>query len=821
MHGENNLNTNQQLLSDLTLKEKISLLAGVDLWHTQAIPRLGIPAIKVTDGPNGARGAGRYGEITAACFPVGTALAATWNPELVERVGMALGEETRSKGAHILLAPTVNIHRSPIAGRNFECYSEDPYLTGRMAVAYIKGVQSQGVGACIKHFVCNDSEFERFTISSEVGERALREIYLPPFLAAIQEAEPWSLMSAYNKLNGVYCSENQGLLLDLLKGEWGFQGLVISDWYGTYSFNAVAGGLDLEMPGPVHWMGPKIEGAVDSGEINLEVVDDKIRRLLGTIRKVGAFDHPDLVPEEAVDKPEIRQTARDAAREAIVLLKNDGAALPLNKNEHKSIAVIGENAHWAQIQGGGSAYVPPHYSVSPLEGIRSYVGSEIRVDYEIGCTTHRMLPLLARKQLVRPDGTGPGFVAEYFTNPDLSGEGVHTERTTTSQMDWFGYDMPFVDPHSFSARLEGLFTPEETGQHQFSLVSQGRSRFYLDGTLIIDRWADSPPWDEKEDIVALELVGGQTYDIRLEFSWEGPDRYRGVRLGCLPPLPDNLLERAVTLAARADVAIVVAGLTPEWESEDFDRIDMKLPGDQNELIQRVVAANPNTIVVLNNGSPLELPWLDQVPAVLQSWYSGQELGNAIADVLFGETNPSGRLPQTWPVRLEDNPAYINYPGENGQVHYGEGIFVGYRYYDKKKIRPLFPFGHGLSYSTFKYSNLTLSKKQVSPGEQIEIQVEVQNTGSTFGQEVVQLYLQDVEATLTRPEKELKAFQKVGLEPGESRTVTLHLKPESLAYYDPAQQRWIAEAGEFQVLVGSSAEAIHLEDHFTWLVTVAV
>jgi beta-glucosidase len=317
------------------------------------------------------------------------------------------------------------------------------------------------------------------------------------------------------------------------------------------------------------------------------------------------------------------------------------------------------------------------------------------------------------------------------------------------------------------------------------------------------------------------LIGGQTYEILLEYSWEGTDRWRGIRLGCLPPQPENLVERAVNLAARADVAVIIAGLTPEWEGEGFDRIDMKLPGDQNELIEKVAAVNPKTVVVLNNGAPLALPWLDRVPAVLQAWYGGQELGNAIADVLFGEVNPSGRLPQTWPVRLEDNPAYINYPGENGKVHYGEGIFVGYRYYDKKQIQPLFPFGYGLSYTTFRYENLVLEKKDVSPNEEIEISVDVKNTGSRFGKEVVQLYIRDVEATLMRPEKELKAFKKVELDPGETKTVIFKLSPESLAFFDPAQKGWIAEAGEFQVLVGSSAGTIHLANNFHLLETVRI
>ncbi len=562
-------------------------------------------------------------------------------------------------------------------------------------------------------------------------------------------------------------------------------------------------------------MGPGVVDAVETGELSEAIIDDKIRRLLEMIRKVGAFERPELVLETAVDKPEHRRVARDAAGEAIVLLKNEGPVLPLNQNEIRSIAVIGPNARWAQIQGGGSAFVPPHYSVSPLEGIRANVGTEIEVSYEMGCTNHRVLPLVESEWLESREEAGPGLVAEYFANPDLSGEVVHTERTTTSQMDWFGYDMSFMNPQAFSARLYGRITPPESGTYIFGLVSIGRSRFYLDGKLTIDRWNETAPWREDELTSPIEMVGGHSYEIQLDYSWEGPDRYRGLRLGCLPPLPEDLVTRAEKLAAKADVAVVVAGLTPEWEGEGFDRIDLMLPGDQNELIERVAAANPRTIVVLNTGSPIQLPWLDRVPAVLQAWYGGQEMGNAIADILFGDVNPSGRLPQTWPARLEDNPAYLNYPGENGKVYYGEGIFVGYRYYDKKRIQSLFPFGYGLSYTTFQYSNLTLRSQEFSPEEMIEINVDVQNTGTTSGKEVVQLYIQDSNSTLMRPEKELKAFKKISLKPGETRTVTFTIGPKSLAYYNPAHKSWIAEKGDFKVLIGSSAEAIHLQDQFTW------
>lgn len=569
----------ENLAGQMTIQEKVSLLAGSDFWHTPAVERLGIPALKVTDGPNGARGESFTDGVKAACFPVGIALASTWNTGLVERVGQALGQEAKTKGAHVLLAPTVNIHRSPLAGRNFECYSEDPYLTSRMAVAYIRGVQSQGVGAAVKHFVCNDSEFERLTISSEVRERPLREIYLPPFKAAVQEAGSWAVMSSYNKVNGSFASENSYLLTQILRDEWGFDGVVMSDWFGTHSTApSVNAGLDLEMPGLPLWRGEALIRAVERGEVEEATIDEHVRRLLRLFTRVGVFERPGAVAEQAIDAPEHRILIREAAAEGIVLLKNAGNTLPLQREQLKSLAIIGPNAKTARIMGGGSSRVTAHYAVTPFEGVLAKLAASVNVYYEQGCSNDK-----------------PSSADE----PDL---------------------------------LAG---------------------------------------DERDE-------AGLNVDS---------------------------LGRAAALAAAADVALVFAGLSGEWESEGFDRPDMDLPGLQNELIERVAAANARTVVVLNTGSPSTMPWLDKVAALVQAWYPGQECGNAIADVLFGDVTPSGKLPQTFPVRLEDNPAYINYPGENGKVYYGEGLFVGYRYYERKRIAPLFPFGFGLSYTTFSYSSL--------------------------------------------------------------------------------------------------------------------
>jgi len=792
------------LLSQMTLDEKISMLAGADLWHSVAVPRLGIPQFKVTDGPNGTRGAHGSMASPSVATPVGIALGATWNPELVEKVGNVLADELETKGAHILLAPTVNIHRTPVAGRNFECYSEDPFLSGMIASAYIKGIQDKGKGACIKHFIANDQEYERFSMSSEVDERTLREIYLEPFRIAIRNSNPWAVMSSYNRVNGTYACEYDHSLLEILKGEWGYEGIVMSDWFGTYDEDVPSGGLDIEMPGPARWMATMVvKKALASGKLTEEALDDKVRRLLSVIEKAGLFEKPELQPERGENRPQHRKIIREAALEAIVLLKNDGM-LPLKKV--KSIAVIGPYANTAQILGGGSSSVTPHYVVTPFEGIKNRAGKKIKVNYAPGCRIYKNLPAPAPETLSTADGR-VGLSFNLFNGTECAGTPVYSEVTTRVQHWWFDRSVPNVNQESFSMRMEGFFTPKESGVHTLALGGVGWCKLYLDEKLVVDHSADS---DMGKQVVAeIELKGGKSYAIKVEYYWKGSPRFRSVMLGHQPPQPLNLIAEAVKVAKKADVVILVAGLNGEWESEGFDRVNMKLPGDQDKLIKKVAKANKNTIVVLNVGSPVEMPWIDKVPAVLQLWYDSQEQGNALADVLFGDENPSGKLPTTFPVRLEDNPAYINYPGENGKVRYGEGIFVGYRYYDKKNVEPLFPFGHGLSYTKFKYSNLKLSAKSITPNDKLTVKVNVANTGKVAGKEVVQLYVRDVKATFARPEKELKAFAKVDLKPGKKKTVTFTLDREAFWYFDTARNAWSTEPGEFEILVGASSRDVRL------------
>lgn len=800
----------EALLELMTLEEQVSLLAGADFWTTVPIPRLGIPAIKVTDGPNGARGGGSLvGSVKAASFPVGIALAATWNPRLVEEIGQALAEEALSKGARVLLAPTVNVHRSTLNGRNFECYSEDPFLTGEIAVAYIRGLQGRGVAATIKHFAGNESEFERTTINSEIEERALREIYLPPFEAAVKRAGVWAVMTAYNKVNGTFASEHRRLITEILRQAWGFDGLAMSDWFGSHSTApTVNAGLDLEMPGPTRDRGEKLVAAVAAGEVAAGTVRERARNVLRLIERVGAFDDPEIGVERAIDRPEHRALIRRAGVEGAVLLKNDGV-LPLDEGRLGNVAVIGPNAAAAQIMGGGSAQLNAHYRVSPLEGLTAALGAE-RIRHEVGCTNHRLQPLLQAPLAI-----------DYFDGPDLAGEVVHRGKTDVGEIMWMGAVAPGVDFERFSARLATRFTPTESGEHLFGLVSAGRSRLLVDGREVVNAWDGWRPggnyFGEANDeaIGRIALEAGRTYDVLVEYAAGGTKAlgFKAVRIGVAKPLGEEAIARAVELARASDTVVLCVGLNGEWDTEGQDRPDLELPGRQNELVERVVAVNRRTVVVLQTGGPVTMPWLDRVSAVLQAWYPGQECGHAIADVLLGKADPGGRLPQTFPVRLEDDPAFGNYPGEQGRVRYEEGIFVGYRHYERKGIRPLFPFGHGLSYTRFAYGPVHLSTGEFAPGDELTLTLDVTNTGGRAGQEVVQVYVRDEAADVPRPEKELKAFAKLALDPGETATVTLRLGMRALAWFDEASAAWVAEPGRFELLIGASSQDIRARASF--------
>ena len=773
---------------DLTLDEKAVLTAGTDLWHTPAVERAGIPVIKMTDGPVGARGAEYVGGPPSTCFPCGTALAATWDTELVERVGTALGHEAMAKGAHVLLAPTVNIHRTPLAGRNFECFSEDPFLTARMAVAYITGVQSTGVAACVKHFVCNDSEFERHTISSEVDERTLREIYLPPFEAAVTEAGVWSLMGAYNRFAGTYCCEHPRLLTGILRDEWRWDGVVVSDWWATHSTGAAAAGLDIEMPGPPQHLGPAAADAVRAGELDESVLDEKVRRIRLLAERTSAAARPPG-EERSGDDPARRALAREAAAAAIVLLRNDGGVLPLDPTSLRTVAVIGPNADAARILGGGSAAVTPPYLVTPLEALAERLEG-VTVLHEPGvATTTAEVPVLD----VRLVGGGLDVAFVAGTDPSADDDPVATARIGQARLVWREPPAPGLDPGTWSARLTGELRPRRSGVHRLKLRNRGRVRLWIDDELVVDGW-DTDRTASPQGEVALEQ--GRAHRLRIDLV--PPAEPAGsLEIRAAEPVADHPLGDAVAAAARADLAIVVVGLDSEWESEGHDRPDLSLPGGQAELVEEVVEANPRTVVVVNAGAPVEMAWAPRVPAVVQLWYGGQEGAHALADVLLGAVNPSGRLPTTFPVELGDVPAMAHYPGGGGQVVYEEGLMVGYRAFDSLGIEPRFPFGHGLSYTAFDYGEIRVDGRTV--------EADVTNTGDLAGAEVVQLYVGAVAAPVPRPVKELKGFAKVRLAPGETQTVRFDLDDRAFASW--SEQGWRVAPGEFEVLVGASSRDI--------------
>ncbi len=696
----------QDLLGRMTLQEKVAMLSGADWMQTVPNERLGIPSIKMADGPLGIRSwAGPSSEtnamvakakVTTTAFPAGVAMAATWDIELLQSEGQAIGQEVKAVARDMILGPTVNINRTPLWGRNFEGYGEDPYLTSRLAVAYIKGVQGEGVIATVKHFAANNQEFERHRINAIVDERALQEIYFPAFKAAVEEAGVWSVMSAYNKLNGVYCAQNSFLLKDVLRKQWGFKGFVVSDWGSTYSTaDTVNAGMDVEMPGgqPMldwlkkpdtqaagnggGWLAPeKVLPEISSGKISPSTIDDNVASILRVIFASGQFDKPHTATGE-IDTPEQRAVARKAATESIVLLKNAGDLLPLNPSKIHSVVVIGPNAAVARTGGGGSSLVTPKYSIAPLKGIQDRAGQSLQVSYALGV------------------------------------------------------------------------------------------------------------------------------------SMEGEDPSKDT-----PVAREQLRNEAVSTAAKADAAIIVVGRSPALESEDFDIKSLDLPAGQDDLIEAVAKVNKNTVVVINAGGPVVMTrWIAQVPAVLDLWYGGQEGGNAIADVLFGDTNPSGKLPVSFVKQSKDSPAYGHYPGENLQVEYAEGIYVGYRYFDKQKVEPLFPFGYGLSYTRFDYSDLKVSPKQVSPGKPVEVSLSVRNSGSRAGAEVVELYVHDGHSSVDRPIKELKGFSRINLAPGEIKDVHFTLDRSAMAFYSTVKKDWATEPGQFDVLVGPSSRDIRLKRSF--------
>jgi beta-glucosidase len=805
------------LVEALTLDEKATLLAGADFWNTVAVERLGLPPVRVTDGPAGARGSALlgFGTVSAVCIPCGSALGATWDPELIEEVGAMLGDETRTKAARVLLAPTVNIVRSPLAGRTFECYSEDPLLAGRLAAAFVRGVQSRDVVTTVKHFVGNEAEFERRTISSVIDERTLREIYLVPFELAVREGGSLGIMTAYNRLNGEYCNDRRDLLQEVLRDDWGFEGFVVTDWLAAGSTTtAAAAGVDLEMPGPGRFYGPALAEAVRRGEVAEVLVDAAARRLLSVFQRVGALDDPSEQDERSVDLPEHRALARRAAISSTVLLVNNGL-LPFDQQALGRVAVIGPNADRAQIMGGGSAALRPHYRITPLQALLAELGDRVDIVHERGCAIDLAVPPLQGESVSRPDG-GVGFDVEFFAGPGLEGDPVGRASFPDSRLLFTDRPLRDIPRGLYSFRATATFTPAESGPHRFTLGQSGKARVVVDGTTVLDGFAVRPPPGTRyfgvvsEDLEAdVDLIAGQPVEVAIEYSSEGSTFLRGVLVGCRPAEPPDLLDRAVAAAAEADVALVVVGTNDDWETEGEDRSSLALPGDQDELVARVVAANPNTVVIVNSGSAVTMPWVDRAAAVLQIWFGGQEMSNGLVDILTGAAEPGGRMPMTFPTCIEQTPAFGNFPGSDGEVRYGEGLLVGYRWYDTRGLPVLFPFGHGLSYTSFEVSSpeVVAVPTVFEPGEKVTLRLVVTNTGSRTGTEVVQVYVGAPPGRRFRPAKELRAFEKLSLDAGETRTVELELGWRAFAAWDVTEREWVVEGGSFELHIGRSVNDI--------------
>jgi beta-glucosidase len=813
----------ENILSLMTLEEKAGFLTGRDMWHIKGIERLGIPSIRLTDCGHGVTvvlDSAGHNSGCATCFPTAVGQASTWNRELVKEVGAAIARETRALGASILLAPMVNIHRSPLGGRNYETYSEDPFLTGTLASSFIQGVQSEHIGAVIKAATANNQQTNQGQHSVEVSERALREIYLPGFKIPVMESNPWGIMTSYNKVNGEYTSASKHLISEIIKGEWKYPGFLVSDWRGTHSMKALFAGLDLEMPGPGKILTKEaILKEIEQGHFTEEELDSRVGRILTAIIKTHLLDSDQSDLNAEWDTQRHHVIARKTAEEAIVLLQNKHGVLPLDIDDIESLAVIGPNAREARLGGGGSASVTACHTVCPLDGIRNHCKDSVRVLFEEGCGMKGSMPIVYTEFLRSMEGNQPvqGIKGEYFWGKELKGDPVLVRFDDKIDFSW-GWAAPCqeVKRGDYSVRWTGKLIPPVSGEYSLGIsCTEAGVRMYLDSVLVIDQWGD--PYNETfeagfkriSESVRIRLDAGVPREVRVEFH---PKANRNsIRLEWEIPGKRDPIAEAVRIASESDVAIVFAGLSNLYEGGTQDRESLLLPEQQNKLIRAVARANPKTILVLINGTPVAMPWIEEVPAILEAYYPGQEGGNAIARILFGAVNPSGKLPETFPRKLEDNPSYGNFPGDPENVKYEEGIYVGYRHYDINNIEPLFPFGFGLSYTDFSYSNL---QTEQTGDNLVKVRVEVKNTGSVPGKEVVQLYIRDPESVMDKPEKELKGFTKVFLEPGQSKPVSMKLARDRFAHFEEQKGQWVVEPGEYEIWVGSYSRDIRLKGNLT-------
>lgn len=790
----------KSILSQMTLEEKLDYIGGYKGFYLRPIERLGLPEIKLTDGPVGTHKDGK-----SVAYPASILSAATWDTSLVKNLGKQLGRDSRARGVHILLAPGVNIVRAPMGGRNFEYFSEDPFLNSKIGVSYIKGLQEERVVATVKHYAANNQEWDRNNVSSDIDERTLHEIYLPAFKAAVKEGQTGAVMNSYNPVNGVYTTQNSYLNNEILKGKWGFDGFIMSDWSSTYNgIEAAKGGLDLEMSRAVHMNKKDMGLAIKNGTLKEEVIDDKVRRILRIIFRFGFYDKAQLDTSIPKDNPDGAKVSLDLARGGIVLLKNKGNILPLS-NDIKKIAVIGPNSD-VYMAGGGSSYTFPFHSVTTLAGIKKHA-KNVDVSYSVGLPV--LSDLVAKSVFYTEAGsTAKGLKAEYFNNIKLQGTPFKTGIDTTVSINngWHvASDRRGFPFDHCSVRWTGVVRPQQSGKYKFTVRGFDGFRLYVDDKEVINLWREQGITTKS---VTLDLSAGKEHKVRLEYYANS----HPVDISFAWHLDKLDFSEAVKAAASADVAIVCVGFNESSEREGNDR-SFELLDHQDSLINVITKINPKTVVVLNAGGNVAMTnWLPKAAGLLHAWYPGQEGGDAIGEILFGKTNPSGKLPVSFEKKWEDNPAFNNYydPTNSKRVKYNEGIFMGYRYYDTKNVEPMFPFGFGLSYTSFKYSNLKVIVNGKSKTPQATVSFELSNTGNYDGAEVAQLYIRDVVSPVPRPLKELKDFSKVFLKKGETKTITMKLDESAFAYYKTKLKKFGYDPGAFEILIGSSSANIHLK-----------
>jgi beta-glucosidase len=789
------------LVGKLDLETKVRLLSGAGAWTLEEAPEIGLRTLTVSDGPVGVRGGTDTELEPSAALPSGSGMAATWDEELLGRIGRLLAGEAVRKGVDVVLGPTINLHRSPLGGRHFECMSEDPLLTGRLATAYVRGVQDQGIGACPKHYVANDAETDRFTVDNRVDERTLRELYLAPFEAVVADADPWMVMAAYNAVNGTPMTEND-LLAEPLKGEWGFDGVVVSDWGATYHGEPAArAALDLTMPGPEQqWREPLVQ-AVREGRVSEAAIDEKVVRILRLAARAGALDS--IAP--AGEKPaagrisDAAPLAREAAAAAAVLLRNDGV-LPLQADTLRRVAVIGPGAKDARALGGGSASVPLPYVITPFAGLRAALDGRAEVVTTVGATLSDSLRG-ARADELSGTGAGSAVVLRWL---DRNGATVAEQPAGTATIIRL---LDTVPEGGAELEVHTGFLPDEDGDWRIGVTGLGRCVLVVDGTTVLEETEEPEVFDihqmfasPPQHSTTVPLVAGQRVDVRIRYRWPAAGFIFRVGLVVGPPTrpADEELAHAVELARTSEVAVVVVGTSEDVESEGFDRTSLALPGRQDELVRAVAAVNPRTVVVVNSGSPVELPWRDEVAAVLVSWFPGMEFGNALADVLLGEVEPGGRLPTTWPDALADAPVRQVTPTD-GRLEYAEGLDIGHRAYLAAGTEPAYWFGHGLGYTTWEYESITAE----ASGDGGTATVRLRNTGDRRGKQVVQVYASRPVSRVERPARWLAGFTVVTAEPGETVDVPVEVHGRALRHWVTGSG-WAVEPGAVTLSVGASA-----------------